>query len=81
MEKLGRDGWIEFGPAPGHGASGAALFDSTGHVGGPVVYALDMGRHNEVLRGRFGDRKWYRYEVPRNRPDTVPILVPYDTTR
>jgi hypothetical protein len=56
-------------------------FDSTGHVGGPVVYALDMGQHNEVLRSRFGDRKWFRYEVPRNRPDTVPILVPYDTAR
>jgi hypothetical protein len=56
-------------------------FDSTGHVGGRVVYALDMGRHNEVLRSRFRDRKWYRYEVPRNRPDTLPILVPYDTAR
>jgi hypothetical protein len=56
-------------------------FDSTGHVGGRVVYALDMGKHNEVLRGRFGDRTWYRYEVPRNRPDTLPILVPYDAAR
>ena len=56
-------------------------FDSTGHVGGRVVYALDMGAHNEVLRSRFGNRRWYRYEVPRNRRDTLPILVPYDTTR
>ena len=56
-------------------------FDSTGSLGGRVVYALDMGAHNEVLRSRFNDRRWYRYEVPRNRADTLPILVPYDATR
>jgi len=36
VETLGRDGWIEFGPAPGHGASGAALLDATGRVVGLV---------------------------------------------
>ncbi|MEJ0034513.1 MAG: serine protease [Gammaproteobacteria bacterium] len=33
---FGRDGWIEFGPAPGHGASGAALFDGQGQVVGLI---------------------------------------------
>lgn len=33
---FGRDGWIEFGPAPGHGASGAALFDDQGRVVGLI---------------------------------------------
>jgi hypothetical protein len=32
-----------------------------GRVGGDVVYALDLGEHDEVLRARFGDRAWYRY--------------------
>jgi hypothetical protein len=32
-----------------------------GRLGGAVVYALDLGDHNEVLRSRFGDRAWYRY--------------------
>ena len=33
---LGRDGWIQFGPAPGHGASGAALLDEAGRVIGLI---------------------------------------------
>ena len=36
LETLGREGWIEFGPAPGHGASGAALFDANGRVVGLI---------------------------------------------
>jgi hypothetical protein len=36
LEKLGRSGWIEFSPAPGHGASGAALLDATGRVVGLI---------------------------------------------
>ena len=35
-----------------------------GHLGGNVVYALDLGGHNEVLRARFGDRQWYRFGPP-----------------
>lgn len=56
-------------------------FDDDGLLGGPVVYAMDLRDRNEVLRGRFGNRRWYRYEIPRNRPDTVPVLVPYDAAR
>ena len=33
---FGRDGWIQFGPAPGHGASGAALFDDQGRAVGLI---------------------------------------------
>jgi hypothetical protein len=36
LAAFGRDGWIQFGPAPGHGASGAALFDGQGRVVGLV---------------------------------------------
>lgn len=35
--------------------------DADGHVGGDVVYVLDLGAHDEVLRSRFGDRTWYRF--------------------
>ena len=31
-----------------------------GRIGGDVVYAADLGAHDEVLRARFGDRRWYR---------------------
>jgi hypothetical protein len=54
-------------------------FDDEGRVGGPVVYVMDLRNHNEVLRRRFGDRTWYRYEIPRSRPDSTPVLVPYDS--
>ena len=36
LANLGRDGWIQFGPAPGHGASGAALLDDDGRVIGLI---------------------------------------------
>ena len=52
--------------------------DADGRIGGDVVYALDLGERNAVLRGRFGDRAWYRFEVPRARPGNDPILVPYE---
>jgi hypothetical protein len=56
-------------------------FDESGRIDGPVVYVINLGERNEVLRPRFADRHWYRYEVPRNRPDTLPVLVPYDSPR
>ena len=51
--------------------------DATGRIGGNVVYALDLGEHNEVLRARFGDRSWYRFGVSATPGDTVAALVPY----
>lgn len=56
-------------------------FDGRGRLGGGVVYAMDLGERNELLRARFGDRPWFRYELPRTRPDTIPVLVPYGTPR
>lgn len=52
-------------------------FDESGHISGPAIYVMDLGERNAVLRGRFGNRQWYRYELPRSRPDTLPVLVPY----
>ncbi|MEP6729463.1 MAG: glycosyltransferase family 39 protein [bacterium] len=48
-----------------------------GHLGGNVVYALDLGPHNEVLRSRFGDRTWYRFGPHKTAADSMPSLVPY----
>jgi hypothetical protein len=36
LANLGREGWIQFGPAPGRGASGAALLDDSGRVLGLI---------------------------------------------
>jgi hypothetical protein len=52
-------------------------FDEAGRLSGPVIYAMDLRDRNEVLRGRFRNRRWYRYEIPRNRADSTPVLVPY----
>ncbi|MEP6990650.1 MAG: hypothetical protein ABJA80_06945 [bacterium] len=51
--------------------------DETGHLGGNVVYALDLGAHDEVLRARFGDRTWYRFGMGTLTGDSVPVLTPY----
>ena len=53
--------------------------DSAGRIGGSVVYAINLGERNEILRRRFADRHWFRYEAPRSRPGTMPVLVPYDS--
>ena len=52
-------------------------FDGDGRIGGPAVFVMDLRNHNEALRARFGGRQWYRFEVPRNRPDSAAVLVPY----
>jgi hypothetical protein len=52
-------------------------FDDEGRIGGAAVYVMDLRNHNEVLRARFGGRQWYRFEVPRDRPDSNAVLVPY----
>ena len=49
-----------------------------GHLGGDVVYALDLGPHNEVLRARFGNRRWYRFGPHRTPADSMPSLIEYD---
>lgn len=55
----------EFSQPPSLGVSIAEILphqslDSSGAIGGDVVYARDFGPHNEVLRNRFGDRAWLR---------------------
>jgi hypothetical protein len=52
--------------------------DADGRVGGDVVYALDLGEHNEVLRSRFGDRAWYRIGVKGVSREVIVTLTPYD---
>ncbi len=49
-----------------------------GRVGRGVVFVADLGEHNEVLRGRFGDRPWYRLEVPRGASPAFARLTPYE---
>jgi hypothetical protein len=53
-------------------------FDDLGRLDGQVIYAMNLGERNSALRARFGDRQWFRYEVPANQPDSSPVLVPYD---
>jgi hypothetical protein len=67
------EGWLTYMPFFAANEIGA-----DGRVGGDVVYALDLGMHNEVLRSRFGDRAWYRIGARRVSKDTPPIPIPYD---
>lgn len=53
-------------------------FDERGRIAGRAVYVMNLGDRNEVLRSRFADRHWYRYEVPLRSADSLPVLVPYD---
>lgn len=47
-----------------------------GHVGGNVVFARDLGERNDLLRGRFANRAWYRYRVARDLDDTTRAFIP-----
>jgi hypothetical protein len=51
--------------------------EADGRVGGNVVYVLDLGPHNEVLRGRFADRTWYRFGPHLRRGEEDATLTPY----
>ena len=59
----------------------ANAIDAQGRISGDVVYVLDLGAHNEVLRSRFGDRTWYRLGVRLSSGDSLPTLVPYSAAR
>ena len=68
----------------GYGAAisyGAALLMNEigrdGHIAGSVIFVDDIAEHNEVLRDRFGDRPWYRLEMPAVTEDRSPRLIPY----
>jgi hypothetical protein len=47
-------------------------------VGGPVVFARDLGPRNELLRSRFANRTWYRYRPPTGLTDSAAVFIPYD---
>ena len=53
-------------------------FDALGRIGGQVVYVIDLGERNETLRSRFGDRQWFRWEIPAQTRDSQPVLTPYE---
>ena len=53
------------------------VIEPDGRVGGNVVYVLDLGAHNEVLRARFGDRTWYRLGPHLRRGDPEATITPY----
>ena len=49
-----------------------------GQIAGPIVFVADLGERNELLRGRFGDRRWYRLAPPDGAAARVPRLIPYE---
>ena len=55
----------------------ANSIDADGRVSGNVIYAIDLGAHNEVLRTRFGDRTWYRFGLRPTDTSMVAGLTPY----
>jgi len=52
-------------------------FGPDGRIGGDVIYAADLGDRNEVLRARFGDRRWYRLSLHPERGGMRAVLTPY----
>jgi hypothetical protein len=43
-----------------------------------VIFVQDLGRHNEVLRRRFGNRDWYRVVIAASpRGALVPSIISY----
>ena len=51
---------------------------SDGRIDGDVIYVTDLGDRNEVLRARFGDRKWYRLSSMRaGAPTPFATITPY----
>lgn len=56
------------------------MLDSDGHIAGNVIFARDLGARNELLRGRFPQRRWYRYRPGRSADDTANVFVPYEVS-
>lgn len=64
---------VPFGPALPLEPIGA-----DGRIEGDVIYAADLGDHNEVLRERFGNRRWYRMTSAKQTDGTLrAIIAPY----
>jgi 4-amino-4-deoxy-L-arabinose transferase-like glycosyltransferase len=60
---------------------GSALFlepiNAAGHIDGDIIYVMDLGERNALLKVRFGDRTWYRLSAMRPN-DPEPTLRPYE---
>jgi hypothetical protein len=53
-------------------------YDAEGRVAGDVIYVADLTDHNEVLRKRFADRKWYRLVMSESKDLVLSAkVVPY----
>jgi hypothetical protein len=53
-----------------------------GRLDGDIIYAADLGEHNDVLRKRFGARRWYRMTSAEAPDGTLRAVVsPYPTSR
>ena len=49
-----------------------------GRLDGDVIYAADLGEHNEALRARFGHRTWHRLTTTRAPDGSLQArVVPY----
>lgn len=55
----------------------ANSIDAHGNVAGDVIYVLDLGARNNLLRQRFGDRTWYRFGARTTVSGNQPALLPY----
>jgi hypothetical protein len=67
---------------PSFGASLAEMlpyeeYDHEGRLAGNIIYARDFGAHNEALRARFGNRKWYVAHVIHGNDALSAIVEPY----
>jgi 4-amino-4-deoxy-L-arabinose transferase-like glycosyltransferase len=71
------DGDASSSPVPFGAGLVLEPIDARGRIDGDVIYAADLGAHNEVLRSRFGDRAWYRVRLGPGRNGPVPVLQRY----
>ena len=60
VHRAALDADARFGPMPFGLGLLLEPITADGHLNGDVIYVADLGDHNEALRARFGDRKWYR---------------------
>lgn len=54
-----------------------ARFDQDGALGGPVIYARDLGADDERLRTRYGTRRWYVARVATSNTGITVTFEPY----
>jgi hypothetical protein len=53
-------------------------YDRDGRLTGDIIWLQDLSDHNEVLRKRFADRKWYRLVMTEEKDQSLTAkVVPY----